>query len=184
MVKKLKQFQISNNFTGQQWNNKIFFDKRKKKSTIVHATNISTNKSQKDGSESSDNIKTYSSKFLGQLMFWYWVVKYLACSHQQNIISSRKQNKTELKKLKKKNREKGSQTLNFDWVMQQNQVLTPKLRQINSFWFGFSFVLLLNFYCQQWLASFKVTHDQVYMLKSIPKQKQNKNYNQSIVKAC
>ena len=53
---------------GQQWNNKIFFDKRKK-STTVHATNISTNKSQKDGSESSDNIKTYSSKFLGQLMF-------------------------------------------------------------------------------------------------------------------
>ena len=53
---------------GQQWNNKIFFDKRKK-STTVRATNISTNRSQKDGSESSDNIKTYSSKFLGQLMF-------------------------------------------------------------------------------------------------------------------
>ena len=68
--------------------------------------------------------------------------------------------------------------------MQQNQVLTPKLRQINSFCFGFSFVLLLNFYCQQCLASFKVTHGHVYMLKSIPKQKQNKNYNQSIVKAC
>ena len=105
MVKKLKQFQISNNFIGQQLNNKIFFDKRKK-STTVHATNISTNRSQKDGSESSDNIKTYSSKFLGQLMFWYWVAKYLACSHRQNIISSRKQNKIELKKLKKKRKEK------------------------------------------------------------------------------
>ena len=101
MVKKLKQFQISNNFTRQQWNNKIFFDKRKK-STIVHATNISTNRSQIDGNESNDNIKTYSSKFLGQLMFWYWVAKYLACIYWQNIISSRKQNKTELKKLKKK----------------------------------------------------------------------------------
>ena len=68
MVKKLKQFQIFNNFTGQQWNNNIFFNKRKN-STTVHAANISTNRSQKDGSESSGNIKTYSSKFLGQLMF-------------------------------------------------------------------------------------------------------------------
>ena len=53
-----------------------------------------------------------------------WFSNLLACSHWQNIISSRKlikQNRTQ-EIGKKKFREKGSQTLILDWVMQQNNI--------------------------------------------------------------